>query len=211
MSQTVKISKTLASPVPAKELPLVWIYQKKGASCDTCPLRDRELTCETVINSCGGNSYQHGGPCQHRVTCHNDPEHLVCMCSAANAGKFFNTDHNECLPALTTIGLCYRIKVMATLAINSYPCQGWVPGHQGRHCDLEVNECVLLIPAWMRLYEWDRKRYISVFKSVLVWTVSWKLMNVDSSHVYTVPCVRMLLRLLWLYTEILWRPLWTQY
>ena len=69
--------------------------------------------------------------------------------------------------------------------------------------------CFWFLHEWVDMLQWDRKTcMVSVFKSILLSTVSWKLMNVDPSNIYMGP-ERSWGLLLGVCTWIPQRPLWT--
>lgn len=88
---------------------LVWMPQEKRTSWCQHPPGYSGLACETTTNSCGGNT------CQHEGTFHKDPEHSNCIYPAGYAERFCEMDH-KWLPTLITMGLCARMKTMATPA-----------------------------------------------------------------------------------------------
>lgn len=74
-----------------------------------------------------------------------ETEHLVCICLAAYAGRFCETDQNEqWLPALATMGLDAEMELMAILASVCLDTKAGIV--TGKWMNLH------LIPALMRPY-----------------------------------------------------------
>lgn len=103
------------------------------------------------------------------------------MCSHGYAGRFCKTDYSEYTFILCLNGaLCHD-------EINGDSCF-CMRAHQGRHCQLEVDECASDSSMNEAICIHEIRRQTCIFlKCTAVWTVSWKLINVDPSHVYMVP------------------------
>ena len=139
------------------------------------------MTCESASNSCGGNTWQHGG------TCHKDPEHSVCIYPTGYVRRFCETDHSECASSPCHTGTVCQHR------INGQSCLS-VPECPDRHCDLELDESVSDLCMNESVCLNEIGRYTCVYaQEYSLGTVSWKLMNVDPSCVYMMPCVRMIL------------------
>jgi hypothetical protein len=143
---------------------LVWMPQEKRTSWCQHPPGYSGLACETTTNSCGGNL-----PTWTLTTCLS---YWMCW-------KALWANYNECASSPYHNGaMCF--------------C---VPGHQDR-------EALWLVSGWLYFWslhkwgympQWYRKIHVCPSPSVnCVWTMSWKLMNVDPCHVYVVLRVRML-------------------